>query len=362
MGQRHPRSRHPGRLVLMPSIPTAADADARGRLLALINASWTTQAIRTACVLRLPESLASGPCSVERLAEMTSCHAPSLRRLLRALVTLELCAEREDGAFALTPLGALLHEEAPHGLRAWAMLCGGPHWATWSELELSVRSGVSYRLRHLGHDDFRHLESDPKAAALFQRAMVEITRDVAADVLRAVDFSAARLIVDVGGGFGELLATILQAYPAARGVLYDLPHAIDTGAGAILARAGVAEHCECVAGSFFDSVPAGGDVYLLKSILHDWDDERCMVILRNCRSAMPARARLLIIERIVPERVGSTPRDQAIARSDLNMLVALSGRERTEAEFSVLLESAGLRIDRVVPAGGERQVIEARAG
>ncbi len=142
-------------------------------------------------------------------------------------------------------------------------------------------------------------------------------------------------------------------------MLFDLPHAID-GAAAALARAGVGERCDGVAGSFFDSVPAGGDAYLLKSVLHNWDDERCAAILQRCRAAMSPCARLCIVERVVPERLGTSPRDQSIARSDLNMLVALARRERSEAEFGTLLRTAGFRVLRRASNGGEWDVIEAR--
>ena len=336
-------------------------ADARVRLLALIDAAWTTHAIRAACVLGLPSLMAGGELTVAQLADAAKCHAASLRRLLRALATLDLCREGDDGRFALTSLGALLQPDHEHSLQAWALLSGSAGWTVrWSELDQSVRSGLSHRRRTTGSDGFDYLHGDTGAAALFNRAMVEVTRRVARDVLRLIDFSAARRIVDVGGGHGELLAAILRAHPAARGVLFDLPHAID-GAAASLARAGVSERCDCVAGSFFDGVPAGGDAYLVKSVLHNWDDERCATILGRCRAAMSPRARLYIVERVLPERLGTSPREQSMARSDLNMLVALSGRERSEAEFGALLRAAGFRVERRASSGGEWDVIEARA-
>ena len=287
------------------------------------------------------------------LADAAQCHAPSLRRLLRALATLELCREDDDGRFELTPLGALLRPDHEQSLQAWALLSGSAAWTVrWGELDQSVRSGTSHRRRTTGSDGFDHLHGDAGAAALFNRAMVEVTRRVARDVLRLIDFSAARCIVDVGGGHGELLAAVLRAHPAASGVLFDLPHAID-GASAALARSGVAERCDCVAGSFFDSVPAGGDAYLLKSVLHNWDNERCAAILRRCREAMSPRARLYVVERVVPLFLGTSPRDQRIARSDLNMLVALAGRERSEAEFGALLHAANFCIESRASGGGE---------
>ncbi|MDF3837594.1 methyltransferase [Cupriavidus basilensis] len=337
------------------------EAGLRAQLLSQINASWMTGAVHAACRLRIPEHLMPGPRSVTALAAASACHPSSLWRLLRALVSLNLCSEGDDGAFALTQAGALLLEDHPRSLRAWAMLCGSVHLTRWGELDECVRSGLSYHVRHAGEDNFIHLNGNAEGATLFNRAMIELTRSVAEDLLRAVDLGHARRVVDVGGGSGALLSAVLVAYPAATGVLFDLAHAIGS-AGAEMARAGVARRCELVAGSFFDdAVPAGGDVYLLKSVLHNWDDVRCAHLLGNCHRAMPPGARLLVVERIVPDRLGQSERDRSICRSDLNMLSALSGRERREAEFQVLLAQAGLTVASVTATAGEFSVIDAIA-
>ena len=336
---------------------TEVDAPHAHRLLHLINASWTTQAIYAAVELGLPDLLAAGPQRTESLAALSGSHPDALGRLLRALASLDLCRER-DGAFELTPMGTLLAADAPTSLRAWAIHSGRNLWPAWGRLAESVRTGTSDRKRASGSDDFGHLERDPEAAAVFNHAMVEITRLVAQEVTRVVDLSNMARIVDVGGGYGELLAAVLGAHPGLRGVLFDLPHAIDA-ASAPLARAGVAARCELVAGSFFDSVPAGADAYLLKSVLHNWDDERCALILRNCRRAAQPRSRLLVVERVLPEQIRPVPRDRAIARSDLNMLVARSGRERTEAAYRSLLGSAGFRVEGILPAASDFSVIVA---
>jgi orsellinic acid C2-O-methyltransferase len=340
--------------------PGADAVDAARRLYDLINASWTTQAVHAAVELRVPELLAAGPQRAESLARAAGCHPDPLARLLRALASLDLCREC-DGAFELTPTGALLAADAAMSLRAWAIHCGRYLWPTWGRLAESVRTGASERRRSSDSDDFAHLERDPEAAAVFNRAMVEVTRFVAREVARDVDFSGMTRIVDVGGGYGELLAAILAAHPALRGVLFDLPHAIGE-AGSALAAAGVADRCELAAGSFFESVPASADAYLLKSVLHNWDDERCALILGNCRRAVHARSRLLVVERVTPDRPSSSPRDRAIARSDLNMLVARGGRERTESAFRSLLESAGFRSTSVRPTAFDFAVIEAAPG
>jgi hypothetical protein len=324
------------------------EASPRTRVLELINANWTTQAIRTACLLELPDRLAGGEQSVTALARACGCDTPALRRLLNALVTLELCTEAGDDRYGLAPLGGLLRDDATESLRSWALLVGGAHWERWGGLEASVRSGLSHRRRHGVPDGFAALEGE--AAALFHRAMVELTRAVAQAFVARVELAGVRQVVDVGGGSGELLATVLAARPEAHGVLFDLPAGL-VDAPAVLARAGVAARCRCVAGSFFDTLPENADAYLLKSVLHNWDDDHGVELLARCRSAMARDARLWVLERVVSDRPGTSPRDRAIARSDLNMLVAQSGRERRLGEFVALFEAAGLALVGEVDLG-----------
>jgi hypothetical protein len=199
------------------------------------------------------------------------------------------------------------------------------------------------------------MASDPQSAAIFYQAMVEMTRLAAGALIKAYDFSGVHTLIDIGGGYGLLLAAILAAYPEMSGKVFDLPHCQE-GATRLLAERGVAGRAEFVVGSFFDSVPSGADAYVLKSVIHDWDDEKSLTIFEKCRAAMSERtrrkggARLLIIEPIVPDRMGSSSHDGVIVGSDLNMLVMAGGRERTEAEFRSLLEAAGLRIALIVAA------------
>ena len=335
--------------------PSAGD---RERLLGLINAGWTTQVIATAVTLGLIDAMASGPANTQALAETVQAHGPSVGRLLRAMASLELCAQNAAGDFSLTPAGTLLRADRADSLCAWAELGGGRIWAQWGRLGESVRTGQSIRKLTLADDDFSHLNDDVKAAELFNRAMVELTLAVANDVAQCVDISAARRVVDVGGGYGQLLCSILAANPSLQGVLFDMAHATGRLAPHFEA-AGVAHRCELATGDFFKAVPQGADVYLLKSILHDWDDERCLVILRNCRRAMQPAARLLIVERIASDRVRASLHDQAVARSDLNMMVANGGCERTQAAFHGLLEAADLRLERVTALSGPYSVIAA---
>ena len=342
-----------------PHSDTPESAD-RHRLLGLINASWTTQAIAAAVKLGLIDALSAGPCSAQDLARACHVHEPSLYRLLRALTSLDLCRHLDHERFALTPTGALLQGDAANSLAAWALLNGTRAWTQWGRLAESVRTGQSIRKLTLAHDDFSHLDEDAAAAALFNQAMVGLTAPVAAELARKVDFSGVRSVVDVGGGYGQLLCSVLAAWPAVHGVLFDMAHA--TGALAPhFIDAGVAMRCERVTGSFFDAVPGGADAYLLKSILHDWDDERCLLILRNCRRAMHSGARLLVVERIASVSVGANPHDQLVARADLNMMIANGGCERTESEYRRLLESAGLKLGQVTGLVSGFSVIDAVA-
>jgi orsellinic acid C2-O-methyltransferase len=328
------------------------------RLRAMIESNWITQALYVTAQLGLPDLLASGPQTSASLSQATGAHAPSLHRLLQALVTLDIVRERDEGDFALLPLGALLQNDAAMSQRSWAMLVGGYHWQLWGHLLDSVKTGESVRKLLTGTEGFRDLEQDPALAALFNHAMVESSRLVVPAVVQAYDFGGLRRIIDVGGGYGELLVAILQANPEACGVLFDLPHAIAQGRQYV-ERADLAHRCACMAGDFFESVPGGGGAYVLKGVLHSWNDEQSTIILANCRRAMPEGAKLLIIGRIIPERWGASPADQARARGDLNMLIQSASRERTEADFRALLAVAGFHLTKIMPVGRDSSILEA---
>jgi SAM-dependent methyltransferase len=326
-------------------------------LIRLINNGSMSQAVCVAAELGIADLLALGPKSADALARATGSHAPSLHRLMHALASLELCIECDDGCFALTQMGLLLRTDAPNSLRSWTILCGKYVWPVPGDLLRSVQTGEANRERAGGADRFGPLETDKKAAAVFNGAMAELSRLVASEVLHSYHFQGMRRIVDVGGGYGALLAAVLQAHPQLSGVLLDLPHAIE-GAKAHMAGAGTADRCEFVAGSFFDPIPGGGDAYLLKAVLHDWNDEEAVAILRNCRRAVAPEGKLLVIERIMPERFEACPLHHAIARVDLTMLVEFGGRERTEAEFHSLLESAGFALAKVTATSLEYSLLE----
>ncbi len=329
--------------------------EASSTLIEMISASWMSQVVCVAAELQIADLLAGGSKSAEDLARDTQCRPEPLRRLMRALASLGVCAEGGDGSFALTETGALLRTDATPSLRAWAIWWGRYRWPMWGELHERIRTGPRERQLTGGRDG-----DDQAAATVFNLAMVGLTRLAAAQVLRVYDFAAVGRLVDVGGGHGELLAVLLAAQPRLQGTLFDLPSAI-AGAGAHLASAGVAERCELIAGSFFESVPGGGDVYLLKSILHSWSDERSRVILDNCRTAMPTGARLLLVERVMPERMSGVADERSVARSDLHMLVGSGGRERTQTDFRTLLAASRFEATRFIPAGPDFWVIEAVA-
>jgi SAM-dependent methyltransferase len=336
-----------------------ADAAAARRLLDLINGSWVAQACYVAASLGIPDLLAAGPRTAEELAAATQSNAPALRRLLGALGSVDICRQREDGSFEMTQLGALLRADVPCSMRAWALQWGGEAWQVWANLLHSVKTGRSARALVTGDEGFGHLDRDPQAAQIFNQAMVDLTGLAALDIAQAYDFSNHR-IVDVGGGYGALLAQILVAYPGATGVLFDMPHAISR-AREYLAGRGVAGRCEFMVGDFFARVPAGADLYLLKTVIHDWPDDKAREILQCCRRAMRPDARLLIIERLMPERLEPSAENRALARVDLHMLVALGAQERTLAQMLALLQAAGLKPVRQIPTASEFQILEAQA-
>ena len=333
------------------------DTQRASHLLRLVNGSWVAQACYVMTRLRIPDLLAPGPRSAENLAAATGAHAPSLRRLLNALSSVDLCTQRDDDTFELTELGALLRSDHPSSISAWVLHWGGNSWLAWANLLHCVRTGHSARELILGTPGFTHLDHDPEAAAIFNQAMLQLTRLAALEVVQAYDF-AGKKVMDVGGGYGELLAQVLIAYPTANGVLFDMAHAIPKAKDAFAER-GLAARCEFVAGDFFASIPSGADVYLLKSVIHDWPDERAIAILRTAQRAMHADAKLLLVERMMPARLPASAQSESLARSDLHMLVALGAQERTPAEFEALLRAAGLKAIRLIETGGEHQIIEA---
>lgn len=325
----------------------------------LLNGGGMAQVVYVAARLGIADALADGPRTTEQVASAVDAHGESIHRLLRALATLGICDELEDGAFALTRLGAHLRSGRPGAVHAFALHWGGSMWPLWGGLFHNVKTGRSPRGLVTRKGAFDSLAAKPEASRAFDDAMVEISSLVAAGVIRCCDFSADQQVADIGGGQGLLLSAILGAWPALRGVLLDQPAVLER-ARCFLAAAGVADRCTLVPGSFFAAIPAGADAYLMKSVLHDWDDERARAILVNCRTAMNGRGRLVVIERLLPQRVEPIPGHRFIVASDLAMMVAASGRERTDGELRALLQSTGFEVTQVSAASAHYSVIEAR--
>jgi hypothetical protein len=324
----------------------------------MVSSVWIPQAVHAAAVLGVADVLAAGPMLSADVASKLGVHTGALHRLLRALCVLELCEHHPDGRFGLTALGGCLRTDAPDSVRSWAQLWGGEMmWRPWGHLTDCVRTGVmAPKLLDGVETPFEYMAEHPEEDAMFNRSMQELTRGVAEVLATSYDFSGARTVVDVGGGYGALLAPVLRKYPQLRGRVYDLPRC-EEGARQLFAESGLSERCDFVGGDFFRSVPSGSDLYLLKSVIHDWDDAKSRTILGNVRDALGEDSRLLLLEWPVPERVG--PGDAGIIGTDLNMLVMVGGQERTEREYRELLDSAGLRVTRVLPTPAGMAVIEA---
>jgi hypothetical protein len=312
----------------------------------LVNGFQVTQAIHVAAVLGIADLLIDGPRSSDDLAAVTASHPQALYRLLRALASVGVFREEADRRFALTDLGACLRSDAPESVGGWAAFVGEPYqWQAWGALLHSVRTGEN-AFRHVhGVDSWTYRARHPALSASFDRAMTDLSRQVSAAVLAAYDFGRFGCIVDVGGGNGAFLAAILATYPGTRGVLFDQPHVVN-GAGPMLAATGVADRCEIVGGSFFEAVPAGGEAYLLKAILHDWEDTPSVQILRTCRQAMAVGTSLLVVER----ELGEPNQNPDAKFSDLNMLVGPMGQERTPDDYAALFTAAGFRFVAFTPS------------
>jgi hypothetical protein len=320
----------------------------------LVNGYQVSQAIHVAATLGIADLLKDGPRSFGELAAATGSHPGSLYRLLRALAAVGVFHEDGDKRFALTPLGDCLRSDAADQVGPWAAFIGRPYfWQAWSHLLHGVRTGENAFRQVHGTDVWTYRSEHTEEGAIFDRAMSAISRGVIEGIVGSYDFGFFPCVVDVGGGQGALLAGILRSHRAARGILFDQPHVV-AGADELLRKAGVADRCEVAAGSFFERVPETGDAYLLKAILHDWDDEAALAILRSCRRAMRPGRRLLVLERLI-----GPPNEQPEAKfSDLNMMVSPAGQERTRAEFAALFASAGFHLVGVTPTGTRLSVIE----
>ena len=313
-------------------------------LLETAQGAWVSQALYVAAKLGIADELVSGPKTADEVAAKVGAHPDSVFRLMRMLAGRDVFRQLQDGRFELAAMGQALRADAPGSLRSMVLFIGSPeHWAEWGELLYSVQTGRPSSEKLYGKSYFDHLAEAPEQAAIFNDAMSTMAQMANETVLPAYDFTGFKLIADVGGGHGKLLSAILLSAPTARGILFDLPSVV-AGADTVLAEAGVASRCTVEGGSFMDSVPDGADAYVLKSIIHDWDDDVSEKILRNVRTAIAPNGRLLLLELVLPER--ATANWGAVL--DMEMLVSPGGRERTRAEFANLLARCGFRLLRVV--------------
>ena len=326
-------------------------------VLEMILATWVSQAITAVAQLGVADALATGPLTIEELAARVGADADALRRLLRALIGRGIFRRRRDGRYELNSLASTLCSDAPVSMTSAARFYGSPEQRErWTLLEDSVRTGKTVVPALRGKESFDYFADQPELAELFNQTMTSVSEMTVAPVVAGYDFSVYPTIVDVGGGQGNLLAAILAAAPASRGVLYDLSRVV-ASAPDLLRENNVADRVRIVEGSFFDCVPGGGDVYVLKNIIHDWSDEKAVQILRNVRAAAGPRAAVLLIEFVIPTH----DRDFPGKWVDLEMLLNLAARERTAAEYRDLLSQAGLRMTRVVQTASPLSVVEARA-
>jgi hypothetical protein len=329
--------------------------DPQAQLRNLLMSFVASRALQVAAELGLADALANGPKDRDALAREVGAHPEAMNRLMRALASLGVFDQLPDGQFINTRSSEYLRSDVPGSLRALARMHGdAPLWQAWVGLEHSVRSGEPSFAHVHGSRMFEYLAAHPDLARRFDEGMTSASGVVNQALVEAYEWGQFGTLVDVAGGAGSTLVAILRANPGMQGVLFDLPHVIERGRD-YRAQQGLTARCRTETGSFFDSVPAGADAYFMKHIIHDWDDEDCLRILRNCRAAMPDHAKLLVCERVVPP--GNEP--SIVKTTDLVMLALTDGgRERTEQEFQDLFARAGLRLARVVPTRLDHAILE----
>lgn len=320
----------------------------------MITGYWISQAIYAAAKFNIADHLKDGSKSVDELAEATSTNVDALYRLLRALASKGIFAEGEPRQFSLTPLAEPLQSDVPGSKRALALMSGDEQFRAWAEIEYSIQTGKIAFEKVYGKPIFEYLGENPDKARIFDAAMVGIHGRESDVILSAYDFSDVGVLADIGGGNGSQISRILEKHNGLKGILFDLPHVIERAKNQIESE-GLSNRCELVGGNFFDAVPEGADVYMMRHIIHDWDDEKSVTILRNCHQAMSSSGRLLIVESVIPP--GNEPFGGKFL--DLVMLLIPGGKERTEDEYRTLLGRAGFELTQVIPTNSEVSIVEA---
>ncbi len=325
------------------------------QLFSITRAYQRSRALTVAADLGIADLLAEKPMTAGDLAARTGTHAPTLYRLLRALSSIGVFLEGNDRTFSLTPMAEYLRVDHPMSLAPAARMFGGDYeWRAWGDLAHSVRTGENAARHALGMDVWTHRQQHPEDGEIFDAAMRTLSRSTASLEIAAYDFGRHRVVADIAGGTGAMLAAVLAEHPGLTGILFDQPQVV-AGAPPVLDTSGVADRVDIQSGSFFDRVPQGADAYILRRILHDWPDEDCVRILHRCHEAMDADARLLVIDAVI-----GPPNEDALAKFlDLMMLVSAGGRERTEQEWIALLTAGRFRLERAIPASANSHVLEA---
>lgn len=338
------------------SQPEIAAPPAPAVLMQLIASGWVCQLIGAFARHSLADKLADGPKTAEELAEGTNLHAPTLYRALRALAGVQVITQDDENRFGLTPVSELLRSDVPGSVRGLAVLMvHETHWRAWGELDFSLQTSKPAFDHVYGTDFFTHVQGQPEHSKIFNDAMTSLAGSNHAALVQAYNFEGIETLMDVGGGHGTLLGAILSRNPQLRGILFDLPHVVE-GAPAVFEKWGVTDRVEAQGGDFFEVLPGPVDACILSTVIHDWDDERALRILRNCHKAIRPGGKLLLSELVIPE--GGTPFPGKL--SDINMLVMTpGGRERTEAEYRELFQRAGFELTRIVPTASLMSVVEA---
>jgi ubiquinone/menaquinone biosynthesis C-methylase UbiE len=325
-------------------------------MMQMLAAAWVTKALAAAARLGIADALASGPKTVDELARTVQAHPGATKRLMRALAGLGVFAPKEGGRYGLTEMGELLREDHPRTLKH--MFIGETdtvHLRSWEKMLDAVRTGLPRPEPVFGVPAFEYYSQHKDEGEQFGRAMENISRFVAKAVLEAYDFGGIRTLADIGGGNGSMALAVLARYPQLRGIVYDLPY-IEAQANDRIHQAGVEDRCRFEPGDFFERAPKGADAHLLKFILHDWNDEDSVRLLKRCRETIDPKGLLLVLEVLVP----AENRPDFSHLMDLNMLVMTGGMERTEAEYASLFERGGFRLHRVVPTASPFSLIEAK--
>lgn len=330
---------------------TMTQAQTSQQLLKLMTGGWITQGIYVASDLGIADLVAENPQTAEELAKQTNTHSGALYRVLRALASFGIFAEDADHRFSLTPLAESLRSDVPGSLRAFGIMLGSEFYQSWGELLYSAQTGKPGFDKRFGVPFFQYMTERPERHAIYDAAMMVHGIAETEPMLDAYDFSVFGTVVDVGGGQGRMLAAILNRYPSVEGILFDLP-AVAGRSVAIISELGMSERCRIVGGDFFSSVPAA-DAYVLRHIIHDWDDKDAVTILRNCRDAMNPEGKVLLVETVIP------PLNEPCFGKWLDlMMLIVGGRERSEEQYRRLFQQAGLKLNRIIPTAHEVSIIE----